>query len=104
MERATPARIIAAIRRWARPEIGELVVLALWTLIVARPYFNWNPEVIPLGHDLMLTTLSNRLWDHARDCGSCALWNGDIRGGAPAFVDTLGAPLHPIVIVTTLLW
>lgn len=96
------------LRGWAvralRLGVGELAVLALWTLGVARPYLNRDPNALPVGGDFVVTTLNHHLWVHARHCGTCALWNGDIRGGAPAFVDTLGASLHPVVIVATLLW
>ena len=37
-------------------------------------------------------------------CGSCVLWNGFINGGNPAFADFYGAALHPLTIVTTLIW
>ncbi len=102
------ARWIAAGRCWAlravRSGLGEVALLAVWTLLVTRPYLNRDANAIPVGRDFVVTTLGHHLWDHVRDCGGCAFWNGDIRGGAPAFVDTLGAPLHPVVAVTTLLW
>jgi hypothetical protein len=42
------------------------------------------------------------MWTVLPKCGTCVFWNGFINGGAPSFVDTLGAPLHPLVILTTL--
>jgi hypothetical protein len=44
------------------------------------------------------------MWSWLRDCGLCALWNGGVNGGSPAFADTYGAPLHPLVAITSLLW
>ena len=32
------------------------------------------------------------------------LWNGAVNGGTPAFVELHGAPLHPLVLGSTLLW
>jgi hypothetical protein len=101
---AVVASVRARVVRAARSGFGEVVLLAVWTLIVTRSYLNRDTDVIPAGRDFVLTTLGHHLWDHARHCGTCALWNGDVRGGAPAFVDTLGAPLHPVVAITTLLW
>lgn len=99
---------IAVARWWApravRSGLGEIALVGLWALLVTRPYLNGDEHAIPAGRDFVVTTLGHHLWDHVRDCGSCGLWNGDIRGGAPAFVDPLGAPLHPVVAVTTLLW
>lgn len=37
------------------------------------------------------------------ECGACALWNGSVRGGAPAFVDPHASLLHPLVFIPTLL-
>lgn len=104
MDHVSPSPDNSSGRRQARWLIAELLVLAIWTIVTTRPFQDWNASTMPAGHDFMLTTLPNHLWEHAESCGPCALWNGDIRGGAPAFVDILGASLHPIVIVTTLLW
>ncbi|MCC6792858.1 MAG: hypothetical protein IT336_14300 [Thermomicrobiales bacterium] len=82
----------------------EFALLSAWTLFVTRPYLTFDPYVIPTGKDFVLTTLGHHFWTHVRDCGTCALWNGDVRGGTPALVDPLGASLHPVVAVSTALW
>ena len=84
--------------------VDELVLLALWTLLVTRPYLTSNPFVLPFGRDFVDSTFGHNLWVHARDCGMCALWNGDARGGAPALADPLGATMHPLVAVSTYFW
>lgn len=83
---------------------GELAALWLWTVFVTRVFFVPSRASIPVGVDFVMTTMGNHMWEHARRCGACALWSGDTLGGAPALVDTLGGPLHPLVAVTTLLW
>ncbi|MCE9647435.1 MAG: hypothetical protein K8S20_15685 [Chloroflexi bacterium] len=82
----------------------ELAVLALWALWLGRDYLNMNPLVIPTGREFGSTIQANFLWTQAAKCGSCALWNGFQRGGYPAFADIQGSMLHPIVIITTLIW
>jgi hypothetical protein len=91
------------IRPWL-PALFEITILALWTLLVARPYLNADPYVVPSGRDFIVNTQGNNIWIHARNCGLCMLWNGDIQGGAPAFVDTLSANMHPLVALTTFFW
>src|SRR4051794_29472185 len=103
MDQAVSEPVISGGRgRWWATA-AELLVLVGWALITARPFLHWGSNTVPAGADFFVDNLGHNLWTHARSCGTCALWNGDIRGGAPAFVDTLGSALHPIVIVTTLL-
>ena len=42
------------------------------------------------------------VWDRVSQCGLCALWNGNARGGYPAFAEVQDAALHPVVIVASL--
>ncbi|HEY4688341.1 MAG TPA: hypothetical protein VIK33_03450 [Anaerolineae bacterium] len=82
----------------------ELLVVLLWTLIVTRPYLNLDPTMAPEGREYLSAIQTHHLWTRAQACGWCAVWNGSEQGGAPAFVDPHGSMLHPLVIVTTLLW
>ena len=101
--------------RVARPQLSsaarerifvgvELLIVVLWALLVTRPYQDMNPEVIPAGREYLSAIQTHHVWTNAVRCGWCALWNGSVAGGAPAFADPYGSMLHPLVIVTTLGW
>lgn len=87
---------------------GELLVLVLWTLFITKPYLNMDPMVIPSSfqpaNEYLMAIQSHHLWTYFKECGVCSLWNGNIRGGYPSFVDVYGGMLHPLVIITNLLW
>lgn len=82
----------------------ELLVLAGVAAVVARPYLNLDPAIVPTGREYLSAVQTHHVWAWAKACGVCALWNGSVRGGYPAFADLHGSMLHPLVIVTTLLW
>ncbi|MGD9712306.1 MAG: hypothetical protein AB7V46_09600, partial [Thermomicrobiales bacterium] len=82
----------------------ELIVIAIWATIVGSAMLDFNEDVVPAAFDYTDNLQGLFVWEHARDCGFCALWNGDINGGAPAFVDTMSPVLHPLAIATTLAW
>lgn len=84
--------------------ILELAFLAFIAIVITQPYLDFNKTIIPAGHELSSVTQNHHLWTRAQECGICAVWNGSIGGGFPAFVDLHGSALHPIIIVTTLLW
>lgn len=84
--------------------ILELALLAFVAIIITLPYQNFNKDVIPAGSEFSSVTQNHHLWTRALECGWCAIWNGSIGGGYPAFVDLHGSALHPIIIITTLLW
>jgi hypothetical protein len=84
--------------------VAEWLVLAGWALLVAKPYLTFDPDVVPAGREYFLVIQANALWDRVRACGGCALWNGTVRGGYPAFADAHGAMLHPLVAVPALVW
>jgi hypothetical protein len=73
----------------------------LW---VGRPYLDFDANVVPAGREYGSVVQSHHLWTRLQECGWCALWNGSERGGAPAFVDVYGSMLHPLVILTTLVF
>jgi hypothetical protein len=88
----------------------ELGLLAVWSISIGWDYLDMNPRVVPNGHDFNssdefgATIQANYFWSQALKCGWCAVWNGSQRGGYPALADIQGSMLHPIVILTTLLW
>jgi hypothetical protein len=84
--------------------IVELTLLAIWSIWVGKPYLVFDPKVLPAGHEFMSAIQTNHLWTQFKECGWCAVWNGFEYGGYPAFVDVHGSMLHPIVMVTTLIW
>lgn len=82
----------------------ELGLIALWAIVVGKPYLNFDPAIIPSGFEFSNNIQLHHTWTRALDCGWCALWNGSVAGGYPAFTDLYGSTLHPIVIITTLLF
>ncbi|WP_147239004.1 hypothetical protein [Levilinea saccharolytica] len=84
--------------------ILEIILIIIWALFIGRSYLDFSPNTLPGGNELPHLTQSHLIWRLLPICGSCVLWNGQVNGGAPAFVETSGAPLHPLVILTTLIW
>lgn len=82
---------------------AELGVIVLWALFVGRAYLSMDPTMWPHGNEFPFAIQSHYIWDLLPRCGICVFWNGFMNGGAPAFVELHGAPLHPLVILTTLL-
>jgi hypothetical protein len=97
-------------RHWL-PPIIEIVALALLASWLGRAYLNFDPDVVPGGNPYSPSrneygslVQTHHVWTWAQQCGICALWNGSEYGGYPSFVDVHGSALHPLVIVTTLIW
>jgi hypothetical protein len=84
--------------------ISEICLIILWALWVGRGYLNFDESLWPRGNEFGLSTQSHFVWDEFKKCGACVFWNGLINGGAPSFVELHGAPLHPLVILPTLVW
>lgn len=86
--------------------VAELAVILAWAAFVGRTYLSFDPHTMPAGfyNEFGTSVMSHAVWTNVRSCGLCVLWNGAINGGSPAFVDVLGAPLHPLVILPTILW
>jgi hypothetical protein len=82
----------------------QVTVVILWSLWIGREYLDFHPRAWPTGEEVIMTTQSHYLWEAVKECGACFLWNGATKGGIPAFVDVHGAPYHPMVIVSTLLF
>lgn len=82
----------------------ELSLILLWSFVLGSRYLDMNPLVTPAGNEFGSTIQSHHMWTQFQKCGLCILWNGSVRGGFPAFADIQGSMLHPLVVVTTLLW
>ena len=82
----------------------ELILIALWSIYVGKAYLNFDPFVIPAGREFNSAIQTHHLWTQFQKCGWCAVWNGFERGGYPAFADIHGSMLHPVVMITSLLW
>jgi len=93
--------------QWKPINIGHLVeilIIGLWAFWVGRAYLNFGPNVIPGGREFGSAIQSHHIWTTFKACGWCAVWNGSINGGYPAFVDVYGSMLHPFVILSTFLF
>lgn len=83
---------------------AEVVFLVLWALSFASPYLDFDSKLYPGGVDYQLQIHFNHVWTRAIECGLCAMWNGNTGGGNPAFADIFPATLHPLTILSTLIW
>jgi hypothetical protein len=95
---------LISISKPCLPAIFELLILAGWAVIVGLPYLIFDPHIIPAGREFGSAIQTHFIWTQVQKCGWCVLWNGNGQGGYPAFVDMHGSMLHPVVILTTLLW
>ena len=84
--------------------IGEVLLIFIWSLYVGAGFLNFNPQAWPTGREYPSSISTNYIWTLLPKCGTCIFWNGFQRGGAPAFADTFGSMLHPLVILATLIW
>ncbi len=80
----------------------EIFIIMIWGLYFTFPFLNKHPDVIPGGREYASHIQSHHLWTRFRQCGLCAMWNGSIQGGSPAFSDAHGSMLHPLIVITTL--
>ncbi len=83
---------------------AELLLIGAWACWIGRSFLDFNPYTWPVGGEWGTQLQTHHLWTQLQRCGLCALWNGGINGGAPAFADLFGSMLHPLVMITTLLW
>jgi len=82
----------------------EILPLILLSCFIAAPYLDFRPNYYPNGYEFHAVTVTHYVWNLLPKCGTCVLWNGLLNGGMPAFAEVLGAVLHPLVILTTLIW
>jgi len=84
--------------------VVELAAIVLWAVYFTRPYLDMDPAIVPAGREYLSAIQTHSVWQRFEDCGLCGLWYGNVRGGFPAFADPVASTLHPLVIVTTLIW
>jgi hypothetical protein len=82
----------------------ELALIAVWSIFVGKTLLDFDPQMIPAGREFNSAIQTHHLWTQFQKCGWCAVWNGAVKGGFPAFADIHGSMLHPIVMITSLLW
>ncbi|MFO8036046.1 MAG: hypothetical protein R6U57_05420 [Anaerolineales bacterium] len=82
----------------------DMTLIGLWAAWVCHEYLNFNPRIVPEGREFGSAIQTNHLWTRFQECGWCAVWNGSVNGGYPAFVDIHGSMLHPFVALSTLLF
>ncbi len=86
--------------RWLRS--FELSLIVIWALWAGRQYLDFTPTIWPAGGEFSMVVQSHFVWELLTRCGTCFFWNGSINGGYPAFAELHGAPLNPIVALTSL--
>jgi hypothetical protein len=82
----------------------EWTVLALWSLSLTSPLFNFGPDVSTGGGEYFAQIQNQFIWDQFRTCGACAFWNGNVDGGYPAFADPFSAMLYPTVVTASIVF
>jgi hypothetical protein len=109
LETSKLARILVVPAEWMRSQtflwhIVEISAIALWAAWVGRAFLDFSPTTWPPGIEFQMAIQSHVVWNWFWECGSCVVWNSSINGGNPAFIDLHGAPVHPLVILTSLIW
>lgn len=84
--------------------ILEISIIIGWAFYFGRNCLGFSSTRNLIGGEYVNLLQSHFVWSLVPECGTCVFWNGFINGGAPAFVDTLGAVLHPLVVITSLLF
>jgi hypothetical protein len=82
----------------------ELLAIAIFGIWVTKPYLNFDPQIWPIGNEFASSVQNSYIWTLLPKCGICMLWNGWLNGGAPAFAELQGSVLHPVTVLTTLIW
>ncbi len=82
----------------------DLLLILLWGLWIGKEYLDFNPLLVPAGNEYGSVVASHHFWNAVKDCGWCALWDGTIQGGIPAFADIYTGVFHPVTMLTTWLW
>ncbi len=82
----------------------ELSLLAGWAVFLLHHYLNFDPLMVPYGREYFTAIQTHFMWERARECGPCAMWNGSVRGGYPVFADVHDSMLFPPVIIATYIW
>ena len=82
----------------------EIALIAAWALWVGRNLLNFDRTMMLTGREFGMSIQSHFVWQWFSRCNLCVFWDGSINGGAPAFTELQGAVLHPVVVVTSLLF
>lgn len=82
----------------------EFSLLLLWVLWIGRDYLDMSANRIPYGREFGMSIHPHFIWTQLTECGACVFWNGSFNGGYPAFTELHAGVLHPLVILTTLIW
>jgi hypothetical protein len=82
----------------------EVALIIGWAFWVGRGYLDFSLTSLARGDEISVVTESHYTWTFFFKCGSCVMWNGSVNGGAPAFAELMGSVLHPLTILTTLIW
>jgi len=80
----------------------EILLILGFTLWVGRAYLKFDENTWPSGYEFGTAVRTNYYWVKFKECGLCFLWDGSIKGGAPALVDLHGSWLHPLAAIPTL--
>lgn len=99
---ASTPKIGMSKERWFL--VAEIVFIFAWALYLGREYLNFDIQFMVGGSEVEMSTQSHYFWENLFRCGTCVFWNDSINGGNPAFIEMHGAPLHPLVLISTLLF
>jgi hypothetical protein len=95
----------AVIQMWGnRLSYLEVIIIWCWVVFLTFNLLGSNPRYVPVGREYFHILQYNYIWTTFPKCGTCVLWNGFLNGGAPSFIDIHGPSLHPLTILTTLLF
>ncbi len=84
--------------------ILEWLLIAAWGIWVGRDMLHFDENLIPWGREYGMAISTHHFWTFVRQCGYCAVWDDSQIGGYPALTNTYAAILHPITMITTLIW
>ncbi len=96
-------RVWSSAPAWALP-LAEVLALFVVALVFGRAYLTLDPSVQPRGLEYPSAIQPYHLWRRALECGVCALWNGNVRGGLPALLELHAGVLHPMPAIASLLF
>lgn len=82
----------------------EVILIAVWAIWVGRDLLDFDRTLLPNGREFGMSIQSHFVWQWLGRCNLCVLWDGSINGGAPAFTELHGAVLHPVVVITSVLF
>lgn len=82
----------------------EISAILIFSLFITSAYLDFDPNVIPAGREYPPSVQPYYIWTHFRQCGTCIMWNGMVKGGVPSFAEIHAAVLHPLPVLATLLF